>query len=355
MKIITTKDLVVASVALVIASVMDVGATRGYGGSSVTDNYRSQSQRHVSAGKYMPQQDNVGDHAQLDVEEYAPQHRSISQQFQLRNPQIGSKLRAAAKRGDAKAVKLFLQKGADSDSESCDAALMDAVANGHTEAVKHLLDKRISGANPNAVDDFGNTPISLARKNGHSEIVGLLNDRVQRGEDKRIAWRQSKTKFVQPDVPVTEQLMKACSADDAIEIQRIIDSGVHPDTIVDENVPLLMHAVVNGKVNALKCLLDNKADPKFRDYAGWTALAFAVSYAYDEMAGGSPREADKYMEIIKDLLAAGADPTMVDNRGDTPRDNIRIRSANEHQNKAKFEKLSRILEGAEKRYISQQS
>jgi len=47
-----------------------------------------------------------------------------------------------------------------------------AVKNKDTEIVELLLAKK---ANVNAIDNFGNTPLDIARKRGHTEIVKLLS------------------------------------------------------------------------------------------------------------------------------------------------------------------------------------
>jgi len=57
-------------------------------------------------------------------------------------------------------------------------ALMLAAANGHTETVKLLLDRR---ANINVRDNEGKTALEWARERGHTEIVELIEAASQRG------------------------------------------------------------------------------------------------------------------------------------------------------------------------------
>ena len=65
-----------------------------------------------------------------------------------------------------------------------------AAQNGHTEVVKLLLDVK---ANIKAEDKSGQTPLSLAAQNGHTEVVKLLLDVKANfeAEDKNMGGRHS--------------------------------------------------------------------------------------------------------------------------------------------------------------------
>ena len=81
---------------------------------------------------------------------------------------------AAARRGDAAAVKAFLDKGVDVNAKTQygATALSYASDKGHTEVVRLLLER---GADPNVRDTFyGATPMSWAAPKGHVEVVRLL-------------------------------------------------------------------------------------------------------------------------------------------------------------------------------------
>ena len=89
-------------------------------------------------------------------------------------------LSAAARKGDAAAVKALLDEGIDVNTKfRYDAtALSYAADRGHVEVVKLLLDR---GADPNATDTFYHaTPLTWAvspamgRKPQHVEVVRLL-------------------------------------------------------------------------------------------------------------------------------------------------------------------------------------
>jgi ankyrin repeat protein len=81
---------------------------------------------------------------------------------------------AAARKGDAAAVKAFLDKGTDVNAKTQygATALSYSCDKGHVEVVKLLLER---GADPNVKDTFyGATPMSWAAPKGFVEIVKLL-------------------------------------------------------------------------------------------------------------------------------------------------------------------------------------
>jgi len=95
------------------------------------------------------------------------------------NPQVDAFF-AAARKGDAAAVKTLLDQGVDVNSKFRygTTALFFACDHGHLDVVRVLLER---GADPNVKDTFyGATPLSWAsspaqtRKPQHAEIVGLL-------------------------------------------------------------------------------------------------------------------------------------------------------------------------------------
>src|SRR5215216_4578771 len=91
---------------------------------------------------------------------------------------------AAARKGDAAAVKAFLDKGTDVNAKTLygATALAYACDKGHIEVVKLLIER---GADVNVRDTFyGEVPIGWASSKGHTEIVKLLLDKGARGVDR---------------------------------------------------------------------------------------------------------------------------------------------------------------------------
>lgn len=127
-------------------------------------------------------------------------------------------LSAAARRGDAAAVKQLLDEGVDVNTKYRYGvtALTYACDHGHVDVVKVLLDR---GADVNVKDTFyGFTPLMLAvspaqkRKPEHAEIVKLLLAKGATGKDEALLSAVS-----EPDVAMTKVILEA--------------GGFQPDTL----------------------------------------------------------------------------------------------------------------------------
>lgn len=93
---------------------------------------------------------------------------------------------AAARKGDAAAVKALLDNGLDVNSKTRygATALSYACDKGHVEVVKLLLDR---GADVNAKDTFyGEVPLGWALSHGHVEVVKLLLDKGADGVERAL-------------------------------------------------------------------------------------------------------------------------------------------------------------------------
>ena len=91
---------------------------------------------------------------------------------------------AAARKGDAAAVKAFLDKGVDVNSRTRygATALSYACDKGHIEVVKLLIDR---GADVNVKDTFyGEVPLGWALSHGHAQVVKLLLDKGAAGVER---------------------------------------------------------------------------------------------------------------------------------------------------------------------------
>jgi ankyrin repeat protein len=94
----------------------------------------------------------------------------------------------AAGRGNLKALRLLLKKGADVNAKdrSGGTALMGAasrgrtvlgwtIGKGHLKVIEALLEK---GADLNAQDDTGRTALEMARQDGYKAVEQFLETRV---------------------------------------------------------------------------------------------------------------------------------------------------------------------------------
>ena len=81
----------------------------------------------------------------------------------------------AAGNGAEEIAKLLIDQGADVNAKSTpykDTAILYAASNGYKKIVELLL---AAGANPDIENIDGESPMSQAEYNGHSEVVDLLS------------------------------------------------------------------------------------------------------------------------------------------------------------------------------------
>jgi ankyrin repeat protein len=172
-----------------------------------------------------------------------------------------------AKEGDVNAVKALIRRGIDINAEDKDGdtALMIAAYYGHAGVVKALLD---AGADANKKHRYGGTALMSAAFKGHIEIVKLL-----------------------------------------------LIHGTEVNARTYDGSTALMLAVTNREESALdiiEMLLAHGADLNQKDDQGLTALMHAVSGPPPPPSPPPGYSAnlkhDAQIEIVKTLLARGADP-----------------------------------------------
>lgn len=81
---------------------------------------------------------------------------------------------------------------------------------------------------------------------------------------------------------------------------------------------LLHYAVENGNLEAINCLVNNGADLDIQDHNGWTPLHLAVDADIDCLIQNN--EKALALPTVNLLLELGADPTIINMDGETPRD-----------------------------------
>ena len=84
---------------------------------------------------------------------------------------IGNTSLHGADRGHKDVVQLLLDRGAETNMANQNTPLHYAVGGGHKDVAQLLLDR---GADPNMANQNGNTPLDLARRYGHLDIVIIL-------------------------------------------------------------------------------------------------------------------------------------------------------------------------------------
>ncbi|MCY4574584.1 MAG: ankyrin repeat domain-containing protein [Gemmatimonadetes bacterium] len=172
-------------------------------------------------------------------------------------------------------VRLLLQAGADPNAPDDNGLtpLHRGSENRNPMVVTHLLD---AGADLNARDNDGYTALHwAAAQSGNDRVVKVLLDR---GADPFAESNDGRT-------PLHSALRYR--ADPSV-VSRMLDAGA------DEHLTPLQLSALQGDVMGVDWLLADGADPSEADRYGWGPLHFAVPL-------GGP-------ELVSALLAAGADP-----------------------------------------------
>jgi hypothetical protein len=172
-----------------------------------------------------------------------------------------AELIAAAARGDAKETARLLQGGASMAARDSrrNTALMAATQGNHVEAARLLID---AGADVNAQNDIEDSPFLLAGASGYLEILKMC---LAHGADLKSRNRYGGT-----------ALIPACH---------------------------------HGYLETVRELLKTKIDVNHVNKLGWTALLETVILG----DGGTT-----YTEIVRELLAHGAQANLADRDGVTP-------------------------------------
>jgi uncharacterized protein len=196
------------------------------------------------------------------------------------SPNRGLALIEAAGRGDLAAVRSFLMERASVTARDGRGrtALLAATHGNHVEVARVLI---AAGADVNAKDDIQDSPFLYAGAEGRSEILKLT---LAAGADLKSTNRYGGT--------------------------------------------ALIPAAHHGHVEAVKVLLGTAIDKDHVNRLGWTALLEAVILG----DGGTT-----HTEIVRLLIAAGADVNIADREGTPPLMHARRRG---------YANMVRILDGA---------
>jgi ankyrin repeat protein len=211
---------------------------------------------------------------------------------------------AAAREGDAGAVRKLIDAGANVNELEADgsSALLWAVYEQAPDVISMLL---AAGADPNAANHFGITPLLQASRYGDAGSIKLLLDG---GAKLSAATRDGET-----------PLMAASRAGSLEAVKLLLERGADPnatEALWDQTA--LMWATAEGHLDVVDALLAAGADPNHKarvteletrstraDFpsGGFTALMWAVR--------------DGNEDIVHRLIDAGADVNATDGDGAT--------------------------------------
>ncbi len=213
-----------------------------------------------------------------------------------RNEYGATALSAASTSDHTAMVQLLLNAKADPNLAllSGETPLMTAVDRGNAEAVRALLEH---GADADAKETKGNqTALMWAAANKRPEIVKLLLDHEA---DTRA---RSKGGFT--------ALFFAAQQGDAVSGRALLEAGADPNAIrqTDGLTPLIMAAESSNNEIAF-VLLEKGANPNVMSAPGYTALHYASGCVPDTSVSCRVELADqKRLQLVKSLLAHGANP-----------------------------------------------
>lgn len=248
-------------------------------------------------------------------------------------------LLVAASNGSAGVVKALLAAGANPNVRSTDGAtpLMTAAASGSVEAVKLLLDQ---GAELNAKDSArGQTPLMFAAAADRAAVISELLKRgatvaltstlvqlgrggERQGSNAAPAPRESSTRLNEYKAARRARaaamgglsaLHFAARDGQLLAARALIEGGadVNQGSGADSSTPLVM-AISSGHYELGKLLLDHGADPNRANDDGLTPLYATIEKQFAPVSWSPTRPTDQervtYLELMKALLARGADP-----------------------------------------------
>jgi ankyrin repeat protein len=198
--------------------------------------------------------------------------------------ELNKALMAAAKRGDVRAAKSALEKGADPNARVPGTwlnytPLLQSVSEGHLRVAELLLDY---GADPYLEDENHDTAIGFAAAKGKEPIFELL---LSRGAP--INWKNS------DGLTVAERG----------DMEVLLKYGLDPNQKTGDGGCLLITAADNDNPDLLKVLLSHGATIDAQDQMGNTALMRAIDQRREK--------------AIAFLLSAGADINVQNSAGNT--------------------------------------
>jgi ankyrin repeat protein len=179
-------------------------------------------------------------------------------------------------------------------NSAADQALLTAASRDNAAGVKAALE---AGAAIEARANHGQTALLFAVERGN---LALARDLIQRGADINAAAMNHDTPWLLAGALGRTEMLAAMLDTGKVDYTRRNRYGGNA----------LIPACERGHVETVRLLLErSKIDVNHVNNLGWTALLEAVT-----LSDGGPR----HIEIVRMLLAAGADPNIADNDGITP-------------------------------------
>jgi ankyrin repeat protein len=225
-------------------------------------------------------------------------------------------LTLAAENGSAKIIERLLKAGADANTTmpEGETALMTAARAGKVDAIKTLL---VHGANVNARDSFrGQTALMWAAARNNADAIRMLVEfgadlKIRTNNAARSADRKSDSgnTFASPPATGFTAFLFAVRAGQIAAVKALLEAGANVNDTVSDGESALMIACANASWELANLLLDKGADPNMAG-AGWNALHQAVRERRPNIGFGTPGPISTgnldSIEVIKKMIAKGA-------------------------------------------------
>ncbi|WP_066631903.1 ankyrin repeat domain-containing protein [Labilibacter marinus] len=146
--------------------------------------------------------------------------------------------------------------------------IMESALEGNIATIKGALD---NGYNANSIDENKRTAIMLAAYNGHTSIVDLL---IEKGADVNLVDNINRT-----------ALMYASTGDFVPTVLSLLEAGANPNMVDnEESWTAVMMAAAEGQLEVVKTLVAHGADLSMVDVDGESSLDFANSKGHKAVA-----------------------------------------------------------------------
>ncbi len=191
---------------------------------------------------------------------------------------------------DIEFIKLIIENGADinADDEKGNTPLMFACLMQKKAIVKLLINNKVE---INSQAYYGDTALKLSCQDNNQDIVELL---IRNGANVNIV-----------NYSQESALMTAVNNEQFSIVKLLINSGCDLDLQNNHNITALMLASQDGYLNIVELLVENKVDLDLQEDEGFTALMMALS------------KEEIHQDVIKFLTNAGANLEIQNKRGAT--------------------------------------
>jgi len=201
-----------------------------------------------------------------------------------------AKLRIARRKGDAETVECMSV-----DRELLNMVLIQAVCGDLIEEVAYFLER---GADVNAFDADGMTPLFWAVTHGHTEMISFL---VEIGAKVDVSLRDSGL----------TPLHRAAATGQLAVVAALIDHGADVNARAKDGETPLMEAATWAHSEVVAALAGAGASVDEKNKHGQTALALAIR-------GFSTADRERQMRTVEVLIDGGADVNTSDCEGEPP-------------------------------------